>query len=68
MTPFNTNFGQGRSREGIRPDMNWRELTKQATFTSPAMQILRDRRLADHKAYLEQGALHKLPYLLALLP
>ena len=35
MTPFNRNFGQGRKREGMRPDMNWKELTKAGHIYEP---------------------------------
>lgn len=35
MTPFVRNVGQGRKREGMRPDMNWKELTKAGNIYEP---------------------------------
>lgn len=35
MTPFVRNFGQGRSREGIKADMNWKQLTKAGNIYEP---------------------------------
>lgn len=35
MTPFNRNMGQGRAREGITPDRNWKELTKAGNMYEP---------------------------------
>lgn len=35
MTPFNRNFGQGKRTKAVRPDMNWKELTKAGNIYEP---------------------------------
>ena len=61
MTPIVKNFGQGRKREGIRPDMSWKDLTKAGNIYEPG-------NAKSYQTNLDTGSLHTLFFMLALLP